>query len=887
MLDQPDYSLPVSLTAPVGAMTVVQTVYRDVYGKPYRVEQGGDATVAKTFAYDAYYNLCRVTEPETGSTIIATDANGNVAWSANGLGYAASGDEHDCGTTTVTDSQKAVRSYGQVGELTGVAYGDGSPSASFIHTGTGLLAQAKVSGAQWDYGYNSLDKLTSETLTIDGHAWSFTYAYDGNGALLSTTYPDGNVISSQPDALGRPTGAGAFASGGQYLPSGGLAQFSFGSGAVYNATENTRGLPINLSYGTASAVAVAEDVGYDKRSDVTSVNDLVGSGSRSKTFGYDALRRLQSASSPMWGSDIYTYNALGDLTSITNGSSQTGFSYQNGQLVTVTKDGVATPYHYDNRGNVVQRGTQGFTYDLAERMSSAVGLESYQYDGNGNRVKSVSSSGGTTYTVYGQSGRLLMTFDGTTGKATDYIYLGGKLVATQSNLLAPSAAPVLSAPATGQVGTTFPVAWTAVTAATTYSLQESVSGSGYVTIYSGASLSQSLTKASAGSYAYRVQACNSVGCGPWSAIGTTTVAAPPAAPDAPAAIAAVLSGDLSIISVSWSASSGATSYVVQEKVGNGAWAAFYSGSGTSAAVSNPADGAYAFQVQACSANGCSAWTLSTATTVAHIPPTPGAISVPGTNAGSFTVSWSASAYATYYALDVSVNGQAFDAVGNVAATSYSTTVGASGTYAYRVRACNGNGCSGYTGVTTTSTLLKPTAAPGISNSGNNSTGSFSVAWSAVTDGATYTLQEQVNGGAFSVVQSSGSLSWSTGGRGSATYGYQVQACNTSGCGPWSGTSGLTVAIIPATPSYVTLTESGPTGKFRINASWSAVSAATSYQLEQTSPEEGTVIVQNSAATTYSVLLFENGTIRYRVKACNANGCSAFGPYSSTQILNGN
>jgi hypothetical protein len=80
--------------------------------------------------------------------------------------------------------------------------------------------------------------------------------------------------------------------------------------------------------------------------------------------------------------------------------------------------------------------------------------------------------------------------------------------------------------------------------------------------------------------------------------------------------------------------------------------------------------------------------------------------------------------------------------------------------------------------------------------GHTYASSYTVSWSGVSTASSYTLQEQVNGGGWTTVQANGSTSWTSSGHGNGTYGYQAQACNSSGCGPWSGVAS-TVDIVPA------------------------------------------------------------------------------------------
>jgi len=890
MLDQPGYLDPIQMVSSADAShTVTQTVVRDIYGNPTLLTQGGDVSTTKSLAYDAQYRICRITEPEDGSLVTAYDAAGNVDWTAGGMSYTGAGDEHDCATAGADASAKVSRTYDTLNELTSVAYADGTPGRTVRYTPTGKPAHAESGPATWDYTYNKMDLLASETLSIDGNRWELDYTYDPNGSLASIRYPDGTSVAANPDALGRPTTAGSFATGAQYGPDGSLMGFNYGSGATYAASVNLRGLPSEISFGTPSNIVISQDMSYDANGNLTHQGDAVGAQSHVKDFTYDSLNRLTTASAlGLWGADSYTYNALGDLVGIQEGSTSTTLTYDGANRFShSTINGAAgSSYVYDGRGNVVQRNGATYIYDQANHLTSVVGGATYDYDANNRRVRRTDPSGRVTYYLYSQAGALLMEVDKASSTATDHIYLGDKLVANQTTLLAPVGTPSLMAPAAGAANTPYTVSWTAVPSATSYALQESTNGGAYVALGSPTGTSQSVTHASAGAYAYRVAACNGGGCGAWSASATTTVSPPPSAPSAPASVSAVVSSNWTSVTLTWPTVATATYYNVQQKVGAGAWTAVASNlAAITTSIANPPDGTYTYQVQACSAAGCSGWTASAATPVARIPSAPASISVPGTSAGSITISWPAAAYATSYTVEASFNGGAFGAVASTGGTSYGYSVGASGTYAYRVKGCNVNGCGGYSPQGSVVVTLPPSAAPSLSVPGSSSSGAYSVVWSGVATATSYVLQESVNGGGFATVQSSGATSWNASGKGNATYGYHVQACNAGGCGPWSATGSVSVALVPAVPTGLTLTTTGWATKLTIHLAWNAMPGATSYQIEQKLGNGTPTVVYNGTATTWLSYFIYDGTVSYHVQACNASGCSAFSSYVSTQLQN--
>jgi RHS repeat-associated protein len=84
------------------------------------------------------------------------------------------------------------------------------------------------------------------------------------------------------------------------------------------------------------------------------------------------------------------------------------------------------------RGNITQRGTQAYVFDVGNRMSSATGKATYSYDGHGRRVKVVESNGTNRIQVYDQAGQLryaVQTGGPNPAVTTKYIYLNRHVLA--------------------------------------------------------------------------------------------------------------------------------------------------------------------------------------------------------------------------------------------------------------------------------------------------------------------------------------------------------------------------------------------------------------------------------------------------------------------------
>jgi hypothetical protein len=371
---------------------------------------------------------------------------------------------------------------------------------------------------------------------------------------------------------------------------------------------------------------------------------------------------------------------------------------------------------------------------------------------------------------------------------------------TSATLGVRPALPAVSVPS-GTINGTYTVSWTAPATASAYMVQESLNGGAWTTIAaSTAANAISRPGTTSGSYTYQVAAYNNYGTRGWAGSNAVTVDTTyGVVPTAPASLTVPASSSTGSATLGWSASSLTTSYALQQSNNGGtSWTGVYNGSGTSTAVSGLANGSYIFQVQACNTYGCSPWIAGGATlVVTHPPATAPSLSVPASSAsGSYTVSWGGVSGATTYTLQEQVNGGTWATIQTSSATSKAISGKGNGTYGYKVQACNVGGCGPWSIAGTTTVLLPPSAAPSLSVPATSSTGSYTVSWGGVSGATSYTLQEQVNGGGWTTLQASGSTSRSISGKTSGTYGYRVQACNASGCGPWSGVSSI-LAVVPA------------------------------------------------------------------------------------------
>lgn len=85
---------------------------------------------------------------------------------------------------------------------------------------------------------------------------------------------------------------------------------------------------------------------------------------------------------------------------------------------------------YDVQGNLALQAGQNYVFDHGNRLREATGKACYAYDGQGHRVVSCKTSGGScAQFIYSSKGQLLDTSDARNNKRVDHVYLGASLVA--------------------------------------------------------------------------------------------------------------------------------------------------------------------------------------------------------------------------------------------------------------------------------------------------------------------------------------------------------------------------------------------------------------------------------------------------------------------------
>ena len=773
------------------------------------------------------------TEPEVGTTTYGYDVRGNLS-------------SKQVGASGIT-----YYHYLNNNLIEHIDYPGSTLDVSYTYQGHNL--DHLITGANttdWDYDFDAVNQIEKETLSIDNLNFTTEYVYDGLGnldrlRLPNIEQPNGRYIEYTKDALSRTRAIydsnSDYVTDINYFANDVVKAMTYANGYFYTATLNNKFVPENIHTTDNILNLVNLTYTYDDEENVTGISDAALSNNN-RSMTYDGLGRLKTANG-RWGNGLINYDNDHDISSMTLGSKTLSYHYSssNNRLDGVT-GGVSKTFSYDNYGNVTGNGSDSFIYDDASQLLSVTnqGLN-YTYDGNKKRVKVEKAPNKKVYYIYNLTGDLLYRYDQTNNKDIEYVNLNGKLVAKLEH--GPSVVSTLVPDSDGDGlndrdeilwGTspnnpdsdndgikdgdeiaffgTSPTKWDTDGDGLNDYFEINMSLSPTDTDTDNDNISDANEDADndgLNNLAEQTRGTNPtkadtdgdlVNDGTEVAQGRNPlVYDKPPVPNVPTAPGYDTDGSYS---VSWNSTLTATSYQLQEQQNTGAWTTVYSGGATNAARSGLATATYHYRVRACNHMGCSTYS-GQATVVITLPPTtPSGLSAPASdNDGSYTVSWNAVTNTTSYQIEEKLNSGAWATIQNTSATSIARSGKSNGTYSYRVRACNGSGCSGYSALISTTVVLLP-ITPSLSVPSTVTDGSqIIVSWNSVSNASNYELQMYYKTPwgqlSLSTIYNGASLNYSMFAANgvSLTYVFRIRACNSSGCSSYSGEKTTRIIVI--------------------------------------------------------------------------------------------
>jgi fibronectin type 3 domain-containing protein len=371
------------------------------------------------------------------------------------------------------------------------------------------------------------------------------------------------------------------------------------------------------------------------------------------------------------------------------------------------------------------------------------------------------------------------------------------------------------------------------------------------------------------------------GCASSGGGGGKTVGGGTTVPGVPAGLQAVAGN--AQVALSWSASAGATDYLVMRSVTSGGpYAQVGMVTGTSFSDTGLVNGTKYFYVvmagNSAGNSGMSAEVGATPVATVAVPAAPVGVSATAGNT-QVVLSWSASAgAASYIVRRGTVSGGPYSQVGAPTDTTYTDSGLTNGTkYFYVVAATDSAGTSANS-VEVSATPAAPVAVPaapkGVSATAGN--GQVVLSWSASAAAVSYIVRRATtNGGPYSQVGAPTAATYTDSGLTNGTkYDYVVAAVNSAGT---SGNSAQ-VSATPTAPVGVPVAPTGVSataGNVQVVLTWSASAGATSYVVRRATVSGGPYSqVGAPTDTTYTDSGLTNGAkYFYVVAAVNSAGTS--------------
>ena len=461
------------------------SVYDDNGNLISATDNAGNTT---TYTYDSMNRVISTTDPNGGISSVEYDGNGNVTKTIDPLG-------------NIT-----LYSYDAMNNNVSITNPNGGIITKTYDALNRLSSETDAKGNVTEYTYyENTDKVATKTLAneagetytydLNGNLTEFedaeenvtTYHYDYLNRLISTEYPNEGVENIEYDANSNVTKKTDQIGGTleytydingnvltqkdcynniysfEYDLNGNLIKQTNPDGNELLYTYNNYGDPAKVRHinGTTSTITynsigqknydyidgVKHAYVYDANGNVT--QETVGTGTADKqitTYIYDLNNRVVSETLQGTKTTAYTYDSMGNVTSITDPAGNVTRKYYdlNSNLIKeVDALGREYLYTYDSMNQLVEEEnplhqTKEYEYDnlgnATKETDEAGNYVSYSYDEIGNISSKTDKNGNTTQYEYDLLGNLIKTTNADSGEIKNLYDKNSNLIKVQDAL---------------------------------------------------------------------------------------------------------------------------------------------------------------------------------------------------------------------------------------------------------------------------------------------------------------------------------------------------------------------------------------------------------------------------------------------------------------------
>ena len=236
-------------------------------------------------------------------------------------------------------------------------------------------------------------------------------------------------------------------------------------------------------------------------------------------------------------------------------------------------------------------------------------------------------------------------------------------------------------------------------------------------------------------------------------------------------------------------------------------------------------------------------------------------------------------------------------------TSYTKTGLSNGTsYSFKIRATNANGSGAESSAVSATPSTTPGAPTGLTATAGNTRVELSWTAPADTGGSAITGYEyQQDGGSWVSTGSTNASYTKTGLSNGTSYSFKIRATNANGSGAESSAASATPSTTPGAPTNLTATGGNEQAILSLNApADDGGSAVTGYEYQArihdpgnprntdwsdfTSAGNVTQVVVTRWPGNTPVDFAKGDVVRFRVRACNVNGCGATAPVGTPNYV---